>query len=72
MDKKDIAAFLKAQRMQSGLSVAEVKSKLNAAGIKVAEKTIYGYENGVSMPGIPTFIALCDIYNVSDIVGSFK
>jgi len=72
MDKNMVANILKTHRMTSGLSAQEVISKLRSKGIHLSEKTLYGYENGVSLPNVPTFIALCDIYDIDDILGESK
>lgn len=69
MDKSMIAILLKDRRSLCNLSAAEVVQKLSAKGITLSEKTLYGYENGVSLPNVPTFIALCDIYEIDDILG---
>lgn len=70
MDKKLIAGLLKSHRTTSNLSVQEVIQKLKAKDISISEKTLYGYENGTSTPNVPIFIALCDIYNIDDIIGA--
>lgn len=67
LNKYDIAELLKSRRISAKLSVQEVSQKLLCLGIEVKEKTLYGYERAVSMPNVPTFIALCDIYGIDDI-----
>ncbi len=71
--KKDafIANLLKYHREKAGLTVQTVVSELKKRNISIAEKTIYGYERGTSTPHVKVFMALCDIYHVSDILGSF-
>lgn len=68
LTKTQISETLKSHRNISGFSVEEVAKKLKERGINIASNTLYNYENGVSMPNIHTFIALCDIYNISDIM----
>ena len=65
------AGILRGLRTRSGLSAEDVVEKLNRRGIEISVKTLYGYESGVSTPRVNTFIALCDIYQVDDIMGEF-
>ena len=67
-----IHLLLKQRRELCGFSVENVVERLERDfGIKISEKTLYGYENGVSMPKVPTFMALCTIYGVSDLYHEF-
>lgn len=70
LDKKMIPQFLRDKRICKKLSVEQVSAKLKDMGFSVAPKTLYGYEKGVSMPNVPIFIALCDIYEVTDILSA--
>ena len=70
LDKEVIPHLLRDRRTRKGLSVDQVSAKLKEMGLSVASKTLYGYENGTSMPNVPTFIALCDIYEVTDILSA--
>lgn len=63
--------LLRQKREQAGLTPEEVVDELGKRGIPINVKTLYGYENGVSTPRVNTFIALCDIYKISDIMGEF-
>ena len=72
MDKYDVAKLLKTGRVSAKLSVQEVSQKLLCFGIEIKEKTLYGYERAVSMPNVPAFIALCDIYGIDDIFSESK
>lgn len=67
-----IPGLLRDYRKAKGLSTTEVIQALNAKGISIAEKTLYGYENGTSTPNVRTFIALCDIYDINDIKRTFS
>lgn len=72
MSEKNISlGMLRQKREQLKLSIDEVVSQLNERGIAISSKTLYGYENGVGTPKVNTFIALCDIYGIDDILGSF-
>lgn len=66
LDKKMIPQLLRDKRICKKLSVEQVSAKLKDMGFSVAPKTLYGYEKGVSMPNVPIFIALCDIYKDSE------
>ena len=63
--------LLRQKREQAGLTPEEVVDELGKRGIPINVKTLYGYGNGVSTPRVNTFIALCDIYKISDIMGEF-
>lgn len=65
------AGILRHLRTSRDLSAEEVVEKLKNRGIDISTKTLYGYESGVSTPRVNTFIALCDIYQVDDIMGEF-
>lgn len=71
MRKDMIAKALKAARKQNALSVKDVVCKLEDKSINVAEKTIYGWENGQSQPNVDTLLVLCEIYNINDVLGTF-
>ena len=63
MKRVPIPPLLKQLRSASGLSGRDVARKLALYGISLSEKTLYGYENGVSMPNADVFLALCSIYD---------
>ncbi len=66
-----IARVLKEARKQNSLSVKDVVGMLEDKSLSVAEKTIYGWENGQSQPNADTLLVLCEIYNINDILGAF-
>ena len=49
----------------------ELADKLSDYGFKVGAKTIYNWEKGLAQPSIPHFIALCDIFDVDDVLWQF-
>jgi transcriptional regulator with XRE-family HTH domain len=49
----------------------DVAAKLVNRGFKVSAKTIYNWEKNISQPGIPQFLALCDIFDVDDVLWRF-
>ena len=71
MDKKQIGSTLKNLRNTAGLSTIEVIERLKAFDVDLSEKTLYGYENGLSSPQINTLFRLCEIYGVDDVSKTF-
>lgn len=71
MKNETIAKVLKESRKQNALSVRNVAARLESKSLMVAEKTIYGWENGQSQPNADTLLVLCEIYNINDILGTF-
>ena len=49
----------------------DVAAKLSAYGFSVSSKTIYNWEKGLAQPSIPHFLALCDIFDVDDVLWRF-
>lgn len=71
--KKGIADMLKDKRLECGLKGQEVTQRLKLQyDIELSDKTLYGYENAVSSPNIPTFLALCKIYGVEDVAAAIE
>ena len=71
MKNENIAKVLKKQRKLHNMTVKEVSKELEQRSVFVAEKTIYGWESGQSQPDADTFLFLCDIYNINDILATF-
>lgn len=71
MKKTLIPEILRKYRNDLKLSAEEVVTKLRARDIDISEKTLYGYENGVSSPKVNTFLCLCDIYGIKNIMDEF-
>lgn len=63
MEPINISSLLKQLRKTAKLSVKEAVAKLLRYGISISEKTLYGYESGLSMPNADAFVALCKIYD---------
>lgn len=66
-----ISCLLKEKRNTLGMTPQEVIAALKEHGIEIKEKALYAYENGDNAPKVNTFLALCDIYKISDIMGEF-
>lgn len=71
MSSKSISLILKQERNAKNLTPDEVVSMLNERGFSISTKTLYAYEAGTNLPKVPVFIALCEIYEIRDIMGSF-
>lgn len=71
MKNSNISKILKEYRKRSQLSVRQVAGLLREKSVNVAEKTIYGWENGQSQPDADTLLILCDIYKIDNILGTF-
>ena len=50
------------------MSVDDVVIYLDENNVRVAAKTIYGWENDSSCPNINTFLLLCKKYDIKDIL----
>lgn len=66
-----LSEVIKTKRKTLKLSVKDVVAKLSEQGIKVSEKTIYGWESGHRQPDADTFLTLCDIYQIENITKEF-
>ena len=72
MDKKEMGAKLKEMRINSKLKWNELLSRLESEyGFKIAQSTIYGYENGHGCPDPNVFLALCKLYGCDDVMFEF-
>ena len=66
MSKESIARALKIYRKKNNYKVSDVVLKLGESGKEVAEKTVYGWESGQSLPDSECLVELCSIYNIHD------
>lgn len=71
ISKKEVGTILKLARKKLNYSVDDSVAALQKENIAVAPKTIYSWETGNSMPGADTFITLCKIYKIRDILAEF-
>lgn len=60
-----IASILKSKRKELGISVKDVLECLQAHGISISDKTLYGWESGYRQPDANMLIALCQIYGIT-------
>lgn len=65
-----IGKTLKELRSSKKLSADDVVSQLKDRNIVISAKTLYGYENNQPIRSA-TFLALCEIYSVSDVFSTF-
>lgn len=65
--KDQLSELIKDKRHEFNFTAKEVIQKLKSYGVEISDKTLWGYENGVSSPSVPTFIALCKIYEMEDL-----
>jgi len=72
METNTIGSILKQHRKTSGLSADYVINSLKEYGIDIKSKTLYGYENDISMPNADVFIALCKIYKCYGVMDFFS
>lgn len=68
MTKAEIAETLKNLRIQAGYTQLQVAEKVH----KGAAQTVASWENGKSQPDVDTFLQLCELYNVEDILATFR
>lgn len=67
MSREYIAKKLKELRQKSGLTADEVGAKIGKSG-----KTVNAWEHNHGQPDAEILIALCDIYEVEDILKEFR
>lgn len=71
-DITEVMGDLKEIRKRKDLTVADVADCMQKeTGNKVSIKTIYGWEEGNSKPDIVSFVSMCNLYEVSDVMGLF-
>lgn len=65
--KNKIAHTLKHTRKSLGFSADYVVTELKKLGMNInSDKTLFGYENGVSQPKADMFLSLCKIYKIDN------
>ncbi len=67
----DINTKLASIRRSAHMSQHEVAEKLTAMGIETKNKSISAWEKGVATPNAVQLLALCQIYGIIDIYGTF-
>lgn len=67
----DIGTVLCRLRTEKKLSQRELAELLREKGVEVTNQAISKWETGTTSPSASQFIALCDILEVTDVVGAF-
>lgn len=67
----DIGTVLCRLRTEKKISQRELASLLCEKGIAVTNQAVSKWENGTTQPSAVQFVALCDILEITDIVGEF-
>ena len=68
---ENIGEKLKEIRESKHLSRREVADKLKGYGFDISDKTLYGYEVGRTSANADMFMALCQIYEIEDVLATF-
>lgn len=71
MRNEQIPKVLKEYRKRNHLTVKDVSLLLHERSIEVAPKTIYGWESGQASPSATMLLALCEMYNITDVLSVF-
>ncbi len=70
--RKSIGEIIKQRRKELRMSAADVCDILKETdNIKISVSTLYGYENGYRKPAPETLLALCDMYDLDNVLASF-
>lgn len=69
--KKTFGETLRSLREREKLSVKEVVEKLKEHGLDITDKTLYSYESDKRASSADMLLALCQIYNCSNILETF-
>lgn len=71
MNHSNLGKWLRHYRQAANLSVKEVIEKFEREyDITYTNKAVYGWENGQNQPSADTFLILCRMYNITNIVES--
>ncbi|MBQ4057513.1 MAG: helix-turn-helix transcriptional regulator [Lachnospiraceae bacterium] len=71
MNQSSIGKWLRHYRKAANLSVNEVIEKFEREyDITYTNKAVYGWESGQNQPPADTFLILCRMYNITNIVES--
>lgn len=71
--KSRMGRILKEYRIKNGLSYEMVMHYLKEHDFQTVKlTTLYSWENGQSMPNVYTFLQLCRLYHIDDILRTFE
>ena len=68
---KSLGATLHSLRRAAGLTQQRVTELLRERGYEVQSAAVSKWEKDMTMPNAGQFLALCEIYSVSDVMGTF-
>lgn len=72
MDCYNIGIILRNYRKKNRMSIIQVINKLEKNyQIKISKKTLYAWENNQNQPSASCFLALCEIYNITNVIKEF-
>ena len=69
--KKSLGTILTSLRREAGLTQPRVSELLAAEGVDIKPAGISKWEKDMTMPNAAQFLALCGIYGVTDVMGTF-
>lgn len=72
MGNEYIPKVLKEYRKKNHFTVNDVSLMLHERSIEVAPKTIYGWESGQANPSADMLLTLCEMYNITDVLTTFR
>ena len=67
----ELGTILRELRTAHGLSQTELARRLSQNGCTVSAKTPSKWEHGVSEPSVAQFLALCELYEIRDVLAVF-
>ena len=71
MNNPNLGRMLRYYRKARNLSVNQVVENLKEEhGMSISPKTVYGWENSQNQPSADTFLVLCKMYRVNNILES--
>ena len=69
--KKSLGTTLNQLRREAGLTQSRVCEKLAERGFEIQNAAVSKWEKDMTMPNAAQFLALCDIYGVTDVMSTF-
>ncbi len=69
--RKSLGAILNSLRREAGLTQPRVSELLAAEGVDIKPAGISKWEKDMTMPNAAQFLKLCEIYGVTDVMGTF-
>lgn len=70
-ENKYVGKMLRKLRKTNKYTIDFVIDYFNENNLSVSKKTLYGWENGISLPKVNDFLRLCQLYGVEDVLKTF-